>query len=433
MPPQNRTFLTLLLILALLFLASLACSTPTSEAPSDLVPEPDQPGDETNLEDDDIQGLEPDDPTALEIPSIPTADPSRFVNRPDPIGEIPIDQELLDELFLSEPSSDEMPPEVGMTRDKPYPTHTLVSTDHWDFQVRKVLRGESAWQVIQADDADHPAPPEGYEYLLIWMEVRCLIDDAQYHDFSVTEVYVTGDHYLRYMDVLKDAPLPEFYYRDIFTAEYMETWIDVLVPVDEGNLLLVFDKIDYMEESDPVETLRYVALEEGAALHIPPELAGIAPNEIGIDPADPAPMGAQVVSEDWEITLLESIRGEAAMNMVLEENSNQKDPEEGLEYIVFKVQLRNISQQDTLWSLNYRNFVTYVGDGDYIDTPMVWYYQPSVYPWINQAFYPGGAFEGWGILSVPIGASDPIAVFQPDLNQGGGWTDLNTRYLRLTP
>jgi hypothetical protein len=439
MPPQKRTLLSLLTIIGLLLLASLACNSPVSEAPSEPVPVPegpgevaDQPGEEIDLDDEDIQGLEPDDPAALEIPPIPTADPSRFPDKPDPIPEVPIDQELLEELFLSEPSSEEMPPEMGMTRDKPYPTHTLVSTDNWDFQVRKVLRGEPAWQVVQADNPEHPAPPSGYEYLLIWMEVRCLIDDAKYHDFSITEVYVTGDHYRRYMDVLIDAPLPEFFYRDIFTAEVMETWIDVLVPVDEGNLLLVFDKTDYIEGSDSVETLRFVALEEGAAVQIPPELADIPPNQVGIDPANPAPIGVQVISEDWEITMLESIRGEAAMNMINEE-ANQREPEEGLEYIVFKFQLRNISQQDGLWNLSFANFVTYVGDGEHIDTPRVNYYKPSVYNWINEGFYPGGTFEGWGILAVPIGSTEPIAIFNPELNQGGDWTDLNTRYLKLTP
>jgi len=426
---RSRSPLIIFLVVGILFLASIACSNLVSKAPS----ETDQLGDETNLDDDEFLDQEPINQPPVEIAPIPTADPSRFPDMPDPIEEIPIDQDLLDELFLSEPSSEEMPPEVGMTRDKPYPTHTLVSTDNWDFQVRKVLRGESAWQVIQDDNPEHPAPPTGCEYLLIWMEVRCLIDDAQYHDFSITEVYVTGDNLLRYRDVLKDAPMPEFYYRDIFTGMYMETWIDVLVPVDEGNLLMVFDKTDYMENSDTVETLRYVALEEGAALQISPELAEIAPNDVGIDPSNPAPIGAQVISEDWEITMLKSKRGEDAMTMILDEGPNQKDPEEGLEFIVFKFQLRNISQNDTVWDLNFHNFVTYVGDADYIATPWVFYYLPSIHTWINEGLYPGAAFEGWGLLSIPIGSSDPIAIFNPDLHQGGDWTDLNTRYLRLNP
>ena len=59
----------------------------------------------------------------------------------------------------------------------------------------------------------------------------------------------------------------------------------------------------------------YVALSDGATLPIDPALDQIQPTDLGRNRDQPAPLGETTITDDWEITALEMVRGEAAWSM----------------------------------------------------------------------------------------------------------------------
>ncbi len=175
-----------------------------------------------------------------------------------------------------------------------------------------------------------------------------------------------------------------------------------LVGVDEHNLELVFDKTNERNWQDKQRFTFFIALEDGASLTVPPDLAGIQPNDLGKDLQNSAPIGSKVISEDWEITVLETERGTRALEIAQEANQYVPEPDSGMEYIVFKARLRYIGNSATARTIYGDNFQSIGSNGEfykamgYGSTNLKW-------PWLRGGFYPGGEVVGWLAVLAKIG------------------------------
>ncbi len=201
------------------------------------------------------------------------------------------------------------PSQPGATRQNPIPLGQLVSTPGWDIQVQEFYRGDQALEILRQDSPDTPPPPEGSEYAVASVYIRCTsIDDAP-HSISLGEMYMTGDQLGTHKDEFDELPAPEFLYKDLFTAETFTGWVDGIIPATERDMILVFDPVYGGDVAPPY----YFALENGASIAIPAEYQGIQPDPKGWkDPGCPLPLGETAVTDDWQVRVLEVIRGDEA-------------------------------------------------------------------------------------------------------------------------
>jgi len=385
------------LVMVVLLSAALACNLPTGEG------------------DDGSNSQSTEQQIQIEQPSNPL---------PDDDVQTPVEE--------TTSKSDSPVVEPGLGRANPYPLDTEVVTPYWDFKVLEFHRGEDAWQMIQADDPNNPPPLPGKEYVLIkvWLRNKNPTPNAQ--NFGLNEIFVTGDSLQVHTDVLIDRPAPEVVYSDIYTAETLEGWIDVLVESTEGNLMLVFDRNEYIDSESTPREVRYMAIDEGASIEIPAELDAIATNDLGLEIENPAKIGETVIGEDWEATILESVRGDAALDIVMQMNDKNDPPEDGLEYIAFRARFRRISKTDVIEG--HASFSAYApGKGqhnsDFLSEPRgVHNKNKENFPWMEYNFFPGLESEGWFVLAAPAGQVPQIA----RLNVGGDF-QTKDRYFQLTP
>lgn len=370
---------------------------------------------------------------ACNMPGVSNSEP---VSNPD--GTAVGNGEYSPDLSEADPGGDApaagRPADRGLSRSHPDPIEAEVNTPYWDFKVLEILRGQAAYELLQEQDPDAAPPPDGQEYLLVKVWVRCKNPDISAFYLDLNNLFITGDRLYGYTDRLIDLPSPEFYYTDMYTAESLEGWIDVLIDIGEQDLMLVFDREEYVNDEKQPRELRYVALEPGATLSIPPELASITPNELGKDRDVPARIGETVITADWELTVLETRRGQAALDLVLEMNDRNELPEEGLEYVAFFVRARYIGAQDVSARASNYPLRAYVpGQGrngsDQMEDPNFYKDPSGTFPLLNAKLFPGGQAEGWVIKQVPAGYS-PVIIQYLGFEETN-WDDV--RYFSLEP
>ncbi len=303
---------------------------------------------------------------------------------------------------------------VGMSRANPIPLGTLISIPGWDIQVLELLRGEAAAAMVNSGDRKFDPPPEGYEYALAKVFVRCTSMDEKAHSLS-SELTLSGSSHIKYADQMDGWPAPEFVYEDMFIAESVEGWIDTLIPVAEENLIVVLDAKDW---DSGFETLRYFELEEGASIVPSGAMFEQTPNDVGVNPDQPASIGELMIMTEWDITVLSSLRGEEALSSLRQESPNYSGPEEGDEYILLEVVIHYFGSEDTPVPVYDSNFYIEVEGSTY--RGRIRYPMKSEFTWINSTVFPGAAVMGWTILSLPEGIANPVIIYNPGEYTGSG-------------
>jgi hypothetical protein len=318
--------------------------------------------------------------------------------------------------------------DLGLSRADPLPRGARVQVPGWDLQVLDVLRGDAAWQRIVADDADAAPPPEGKAYVVLRLRARCTQVDAYSHSLGVSELYVTGSALLAHEDLLQDVPGPELVFMDFYTAEQWEGWMEVLIDEDEHDLMLVLAQIPW--GADPRDHVRYVALDEGASLTVPDEVLAVPRNDLGLDLAQPAPLGEVVISEDWEIAVLEALHGAQAWAFVQELSARNDPPAEGTAYTMLEVRVRNVSADDGARRVSLADFFAVASDGSTYETPRIRSEDRIATFWRQRGLFPGGAHQGWVPLQIPVEDEGAVLRFAPREPSGEVATG-NTRFLDL--
>lgn len=318
------------------------------------------------------------------------------------------------------PTATPEPAEPGTSRSAPLPLGTELRFESWAVTITGVSRGDEAAQAIAGANQFNEAAPEGFEYLLAALTLTNISTEQEAKSvlFGV-DIRVTGDSNRLYSRASVVVPQP--LEGELFPEGSAEGQIAFLVPANEGNLIFfVAESLSF-----DLDARRFVAIDEGAAVVPDPALAGVEPTEQGSTRAEPASLGATVVSEAWEVTVLEVLRGAEAAQRVAEANQFNDVAPEGQEYLVVRISARYLGgdDPDAAASID-QNAFKVTGAANVI------YDRPSVVapaPILDATLFPGGALEGWAVVQAPAGEAGLTLVFEPLFEFG----DDNLRFLGL--
>jgi hypothetical protein len=300
--------------------------------------------------------------------------------------------------------------EEGITRQAPLPVGMLLSVPGWEMQVVEFLRGDEALQVIQSTGQKVGELPDGKEFALAKLFVRCTALDSNAHDLTIPELFITGNQHIAYGDMLDGIPQPEFLYEDMYSAEAVEGWIDAIIPEDERDLMVVLDLKEYEED----RVTRYLALEKGASISLPENFDQHKPNETGVSVNSPAAIGEQINTPEWEITILDAFQGEQAETILRQDNPSFKPPEEGMQYVLLEMKLNYFGEKDLPTNIGKDNFYAVDENGRMLEEGRARAPTQSEKNWISGNVFPGAALEGWIVLSIPAGLDQTVLAFDPD-------------------
>ena len=291
---------------------------------------------------------------------------------------------------------------VGLSRAKPFPMGALASMPNWDIQVLEVLRGESAWEILRETSRFNDPAPNRLEYVLARVHVACTYTDDDEHTIGPRDVRLTGSWLARYNTASIVHPEPKLE-AALRTGEAIEGWVAYLVGEDESDLMLVFDE---WEDGD-TSRVRYLALEQDASIHVDEALDEIEPTQEGLSRGDPLPEGKVAVTENWEVAVYDSLRGESAWKLVLEANPLNEPPAEGMEYLAFWARIRRIGTDESPARVD-DNLFEATGSAN------VLYRSPAIVepePALEAMLYPGGGAAGWVVEQVAVGEEDAMVLF----------------------
>ncbi len=294
-------------------------------------------------------------------------------------------------------------PQPGQSRSNPLPPNSIVHADDWQVQVLEFKRGAEAAQLIHdANQFNEPAP-SGKEYLLVKIHVKSLHTDGQSHRIMGGDFQLTGDRLTRYLPVGVVPPEPQLQ-AELFSGGETEGWIVYAIGSGEERLIVEFDPLS-STSNHPI----FIALQPGTTITIDPALSEIAPTAAGRTHDQPAKLGDTLITDDWQVTLLEAIRGSKAYDMAKVANQFNKPPAAGMEYLAVRARVKNLKPQDDFVMIDSGWFKT-IGDKNVLyDTPSVVDPEPALQAYL----YPGGQAEGWVILQIGQGEGHVQIVFDP--------------------
>jgi len=286
--------------------------------------------------------------------------------------------------------------------------------------ISAVVRGDEAARAIaNANQFNDPAPP-GWQYLLATLKLTNISTEQTARSALLgVDVRVTGQRSLLY-DRASVVP-PRQLEGELFPGGSVEGQIAFLVPVDEGNLMFYVAEFLSFDRNGR----RFVAIDEGAVVRPDSVLATLTPTDTGASRANPAPLGVTTISENWEITVLEALRGIEAARRVAEANMFNEPAPEGEEYLLARVRARYLGRDDP-------DVMAQISQSDFRATGAanVVYERPLVVapePRLDAYLFPGGQVEGWLVVQVPADETGLTLVFQP----GFALSDKNVRFFAL--
>jgi hypothetical protein len=156
--------------------------------------------------------------------------------------------------------------------------------------------------------------------------------------------------------------------------------------------------------------------------------------DLGSSHLNPVPLGVSIKTKiergdaysapeifDLEITVLEILRGQEALDRVQSQGVSDVPPQEGLEYILARISFgyyrRGRGFGDAPYTLMHGQFAAISEDGKtQYDIPSVQKQpQPGL---VGESFSPGDSREGWILLQVPKDEKQPRLIFNREYVEG---------------
>lgn len=354
--------------------------------------------------------------TAVDDVEAPT-EPEMQPDPTDPATEVPATQTPEPELAATatptstpEPNTPVEPPDPvepqnpagpGMTRSSPLAFGERHSIGDWELQVLEVVRGQEAYDTLLATNQFNSSPPEGHEYVLVNLHARYTGTADEPQQVDGFWLQSTGSARVLHQRASVVDPEPVFQ-ATLLPGGEVSGWTTVLARAGESDLLLVWE--DWWDfEADPV----YLALEPGASVESPSDPLAEA-NDLGRNVASPVPFGQSAITETWELRVLEHVRGQEALDMVMEANQFNSPPEPGMEYVVVRVNAVNIgTARDAAWMSSFSFGMT--GSSNQV-FDSVFVVDPA--PALDFNVFAGGEVSGWLTVAVPVGEQNLVLVFE---------------------
>jgi hypothetical protein len=293
----------------------------------------------------------------------------------------------------------------GISRSNPLALGYEVCLEHWSITILSAIRGDEAAAAIQQANQFNEPAPDGYEYILATIKLVNIStkQEAQPAGFAA-DIRLTGDRNVLYSPA--SVTTPKELTGDLFPGDETQGQIAFLVPNDETKLMFSVDETFIRNAG----TRRFVGLDQGAILPSP-ELMYINPTDAGTQRNAPIPFGETAIADEWEITILETLRGDAAATLVQAANQFNEPLVEGIEYIAIKARLRYLGSGRS-------DYAEQVMGGEFkiIGEQNKIYDRVSVVapePALQGFVFAGGVLEGWDIFAVSAGEQKLALVFEP--------------------
>lgn len=306
-------------------------------------------------------------------------------------------------------------PILGSSRSQPYPMDTEIILPQRSIKVLERIQGEAAWEQISQANAFNDPPPEGMQYLMLKILVKNTAEGDTEIKISNADFYLTGSHLQRYSPASAVMPDPNFS-EGLFPGGETIGWVSFLIPSDETNLIAIIDPL-YNFDAAP----QYVALDENASISPASKLSAIQPTDNGMSRSDAANLGDLIVTDDWEIRITKIIRGDNAWQRILEANSYNDPPPDGMAYLLVKIYAHYIGDNEDGASVGLLSFKTTGSRNVIYDTPSVVDPEPA----FDALLFPDGEIEGWLALQIGEEENNIILIFNP------AYSDETKRFIRL--
>jgi hypothetical protein len=291
----------------------------------------------------------------------------------------------------------------GESRADPVPLGQEAVAGPLRVSVREVTSGPTAVdRVLAAADAN-VAPRDGHTYVLANVVVRNDGDEPIF--VSNDDFGLTGSSGVIHRFLLIQPPEPALF-ATLDPGATAEGWLVFEAPLDETELLLVFDSLS-LPGTWARRTLTLLAGSSIADAATP----GAAPNEIGISPDTPAGLNTPIVSGTWQVELVDVAVGAEVFELVDYrtgalgvEDSNNDSP-----WLAIRVRVTNVGTGGVPAFFPPNAFGLADSTGvrlvDFVTlTPPV--------PDASGDYYPGASREGWVAFELPN--YDPhLIVFAP--------------------
>jgi hypothetical protein len=184
-----------------------------------------------------------------------------------------------------------------------------------------------------------------------------------------------------------------------------ETDVDSTSPANVGESPTQDDETTTVAETPTQEATQ--APEETATSVATPE-----PSQAGAGRDNPIPVGSIGTTDDWEMQIIEAVRGDAAYSRLLEVNQFNEPAPEGFEYVLLNIRVKYLGSDTEAQDMNEFWFRT-TGDA------RVKHEIPSVVdpaPELDASLFTGGEATGWGTYLARQGETNLMAVFEPFLS-----------------
>ncbi len=280
------------------------------------------------------------------------------------------------------------PPVVNSSRAAPLLYGSLAETLNLDFRALETLRGEDAWERLSLANQFNKPAPQGAEWLLVKVEVTNRSNRPL--EVGLGDFLVTGSRGIAYFGGGCVPPDPSF----DFTLKQGETaagYIVYLIQADDDNLLLL--RNIYAEDEEQVT---FLALSPGAAVETSTAPLG-TPSPLGKSREQPAPPGAWVSTDDWNLRVETVLRGADAWEALQEAAAWNAPPPEGYAYLLVR-----LTVQATHADERYRTFMSYPltclgSGGEEYESATV----SPPYPSVEMRLFPGAMLSGWTVFLLP--------------------------------
>jgi hypothetical protein len=287
----------------------------------------------------------------------------------------------------------------GLQPSAPLSRDSVIELSAIRVSVLGVARGGDAAKQLPTAATAQPTRPHSQEPLLVHLSLTGVRDRSW---VGCKDFRVTGSNRVAYFHGVH-AKEP-FSTQSLDAGQSVEGWCSYTIPVTERHLLLMVNEPD---SRDPAG-LRYVALEDGAAL---PDIAApaLGDGEIGSAAAAPAPLGREIATREWSVTAVETLRGEPAQDLVAHANSNNPAPAPGLEFIAVKLHARYVGRSGSPGLLSASQFQVLSDSEEPYARPIVL----DVEPRLSRTLLPGGEHTGWAVFQVAPEQLRPLLRFTP--------------------
>lgn len=132
----------------------------------------------------------------------------------------------------------------------------------------------------------------------------------------------------------------------------------------------------------------------------------------GLSRSQPLPLNSDVNLSQRSVQILETIQGEAALAQILQANSFNDPPPEGMEYLMVKIRVKNIAEGDTEIKISKSDFNL---TGSYLKK----YAPVSVVtpdPNFSDGLFPGGETIGWVPFLISPDETNLMLIVDPIYN-----------------